>query len=80
MDERTVTFRLPQSYAGQMLDGLRCREEAYQKTAAYMQTGYVDDPAFVCEEVSDATEARNLAQYYRDIISCVEQQLADQRA
>jgi len=79
MTEDTVTLRLPRDFAGQMLDGLRCREDAYQQTAEYMEGGYISDETFVCEDVTDAAEARHLAQYYRDIISCIEQQLGEQR-
>jgi len=35
MKEHIVTLHLSIDHAGQMLDGIRCREEAYRRTAKY---------------------------------------------
>ncbi len=54
------------------------RAEAWEKTAIYLESGYSSDDSLICEECSDATEARNLARHYRAIISKVEKQVREQ--
>jgi len=75
MSNDTVTLTLSRNYAGQIIDGLQCREDAYRKTAEYLETGIVQDLSFVCEEVSDADEARSLADLYAEIIHEINQQM-----
>ena len=79
MKEHVTTLHLSFDHAGQMLDGIRCREEAYRQTAEYLNSGKLADPYFVCEEVKDAEEARNLAATYQEIIESLEQQLRVQK-
>lgn len=75
MQDTLVTLTLPQNYVGQILDGIRCREEAYRHTAEYLENGAVEDVSFVCEEVTDAEEARDLAEFYQEIIACITNQV-----
>ncbi|WFB36632.1 hypothetical protein P3T73_02505 [Kiritimatiellota bacterium B12222] len=57
---------------GQLLDGLRCRVEQYEKTAKFYQTGKAESEIL---EVSDAEEAEAIANDYREIIKKIEGQL-----
>lgn len=63
---------------GQLLDGLRLRAEAWQKTAEYLVSGCVSDDSFICEECSDATEASAIAWHYTKIIAQIERQVEKQ--
>jgi hypothetical protein len=75
---KTLTIRLDSEDLGQLLDGLRCRAEAWHGTAEYMETGYSARDDFVVEECSDAEEARAIAAHYDRIISSIEAQVAAQ--
>ena len=59
---------------GQILEGLRIREESWRNTAIYLRDGYFPDDTFVCEECSDEQEAENIANFYQRIILNLEQQ------
>ena len=63
---------------GQILDGLRARQESWKKTAIFLQDDYFPDDAFVCEECSDADEAERIASHYERIICSIEQQIDQQ--
>lgn len=65
---------------GQILDGLRVREESWRNTATYLRDGYFPDDTFVCEECSDKHEAQNIANFYNRIILNLEQQRDKQDA
>lgn len=78
MHGETVTLTLSRNYAGQIIDGLQCREDAYRQTAEYLETGLVQNSDFIVEEVSDASEARSLADFYAQIIHTISQQMKDQ--
>ena len=75
MPDELVNLKLPRNHVGHILDGLRCREQAYRDTAEYLETGRPPAPDFAIEEVRDTEEARSLAEFYREIIESVEQQL-----
>ena len=81
---KTLTIRLDSEDLGQLLDGLRCRAEAWHGTAEYMETGYSARDDFVVEECSEAEdaltaeEARAIAAHYDRIISSIEEQVAVQ--
>lgn len=72
---KNVTLRLSEDDIGQILDGLRCRAEAWRKTASYLRTGDSGDELFVIEECSDADEASGLAFRYEAIIRTIAEQL-----
>ena len=74
-----LTIRLDSDDVGQLLDGLRCRTEAWHGTAEYMETGYCVRDDFMIEECRDAEEARAIAAHYDRIISSIEKQVAAQR-
>ena len=75
---KILTICLDSDDVGQLLDGLRCRAEAWHGTAEYMETGYSARDDFVVEECSDAEEARAIAAHYDRIISSIEAQVAAQ--
>lgn len=57
---------------GQVLDGLTCRAEQYERTAQYHETGFADGDIL---EVRDAREAKNIAAHYRELIGEIREQL-----
>ncbi len=63
---------------GQLLDGLRGRADSWQKTAEFLESGYVADDSFICEECSDANEATQIAEHYRSLVLSIEQQVDEQ--
>ena len=77
---KTYTIRLSSSDLGQLLDGLRCRSEAWHGTAEYLESGHTPREDFVIEECSDADEARAIAADYDQIIANIERQRKAQGA
>jgi hypothetical protein len=65
---------------GQVLEGLRAREESWRNTAIYLRDGYFPDDTFVCEECSDEHEAESIANFYKRIILSLERQRDKQDA
>ena len=63
---------------GQILDGLRSRQESWKNTAMFLRDGFFPDDAFVCEECSDPGEAERIASHYERIIRSIEQQIDQQ--
>jgi hypothetical protein len=72
---KEITLRLDSLDVGQILDGLRCRQESWTNTAIYLRDGYFGDDSFVCEECSDTEEAQKLADWYQRIIGGIERQV-----
>ena len=75
---KTFQLRLESNDLGQLLDGLRIRANAWRNTAEYLESGYVSDDSFVCEECSDSEEAKSIALHYEKIITQIEQQVQKQ--
>jgi hypothetical protein len=63
---------------GQILDGLRSRQESWKNTAIFLRDCFFPDDSFVCEECSDPDEAEKIADRYQRIISSIEQQVDTQ--
>ena len=63
---------------GQILDGLRFRQESWKNTAAYLRDGFFPDDAFVCQECDNADEAERIADYYQRIITSLLRQVDTQ--
>jgi len=63
---------------GQILDGLRVREESWRRTGDYFRSGNLDD-AFAIEECSGEHEANRIALFYARIIRNLERQRDEQR-
>lgn len=74
--DKEYVIRLSSLDLGQVIDGLEARATAWSRTADYLETDEAPD-GFVCEECSDAEEARGLAEHYRRILhSLIQQQTA----
>src|SRR5262245_48851986 len=64
-----------------ILDGLEVREEAWRKTAAFLQTEeFPEGEDFVVEECSSAHEAHAIANTYARIIETIRKQQTAQSA
>lgn len=77
---KTYTIRLESNDLGQLLDGLRCRSEAWHGTADFLDSGRTPREDFVIEECSDAVEATAIAADYDRIIAKIETQMKTQGA
>jgi len=76
MSDEFVTLKLPKSFVGQMLDGLRIRAESWEHTKIYLADGVIVDPDDpYIEECNDEIEARQIEAFYREIIKEIETQL-----
>ena len=75
---KTFYLRLDGFDLGQILDGLRCRQESWTNTAIYLRDEYFPDDSFVCEECSDTDEAQKIADHYQRIINAIERQVDEQ--
>ena len=58
---KTFHLRLDGFDLGQILDGLRCRQESWTNTAIYLRDEYFPNESFFCEECSDPDEAQKIA-------------------
>lgn len=70
-----LQIRIDSLDLGQILDGLRSRQESWKNTAVFLRDGFFPDDAFVCEECSDADEAERIADDYKRIIGSIERQI-----
>jgi len=77
---KTFRIALQPVDLGQLLDGLRNREESWRNTAIYLRDDFFPDDAFVCEECSDPDEAEKIANQYERIIRSIEEQIDQQGA
>jgi hypothetical protein len=75
---RLFTIRLESIDLSQLIDGLRCRSEAWHGTVEYMETGYNAREDFIIEECRDAEEARKIAAHYDRIVATIEAQVEAQ--
>jgi len=73
MSDSTI-LTLPRLAVGQILDALYERLKVWRYTDEYLQTGYVQEP-YCIEECSGPEEAREIADYYAEIIESIEKQL-----
>lgn len=69
----TYLLRLDGNDLGQIIDGLRVREESWRKTAEYFKSGHADD-SFVTEDCNGEHEANQMALFYSSIIKNLERQ------
>ena len=66
--ERPAAIQVSADDAGWAMDAMRCRADAYERTAEYLKEGDFDDAPFEIEEVNDEAEARSIAKSYREVI------------
>jgi hypothetical protein len=78
MSEKFVTLKLSELFVGQMLDGLRIRAESWERTKEYLADGVIDSDDPYVEECSDENEAEQIANFYKEIIKEIENQLKEQ--
>jgi len=70
-----VILKLPKAAVLQVLDGLQYRLEIWRYTEEYMETGYVHEP-YEVEECSSPEEAKQIGDFYEEIINDINTQLA----
>ncbi len=76
---KTYSIELNEIDLGQLLDGLECRAEAWEKTAEFLRTDEIPDRKFfLIEECSEPEEANAIAGHYRLIISKIRKQMEAQ--
>ncbi len=77
MEYPTYTIKLNSLDHGQLLDGIEQRALSYRNTEHYhaFRETLSDD---IVEEVTDAHEARQIAEHYERIIATVHAQMAQQ--
>jgi hypothetical protein len=75
---KNYLLRLSENDLGQVLDGLRVREESWRKTGNYFRSGGLDD-ALAIEECNGEHEANQIALLYARIIRNLERQRDEQR-
>jgi len=70
-----VTLTLETVGVFQVLDALNDRAEAWERTESALNGELDSEDFFVPEEYSDASEAAEIAQHFRDIYTNIEAQL-----
>ncbi len=76
---KTYLIHLAENDLGQILDGLKVREESWRKTADYFRSSFNPEDDFVIEPCNDEYEADRIAQFYSRIIRDLERQRDKQR-
>lgn len=76
---KVFQLRLEANDLGQLLDGLRCRAEAWRNTAVYLQAGEPLSEFYQPEECRDAEEAWSIAADYERIIADIVRQRDEQK-
>jgi hypothetical protein len=76
--EKEFTLILSSLDVGQLLDGLRLREEAWRGTANLLRDGYHPEEDFSAEECSKWEEAKAIADHYQKIIDEICRQITAQ--
>lgn len=76
---KTYTIRLNDHDWGQVLDGLRCRSDAWHNTARCLEPDNDSGDGILIEECRDAEEARAIANHYDQIIASIEKQMLAQK-
>ncbi len=70
------TITLSSIDIGHILDGLRCRAEAWKNTLDYLESETTTfEPDGLIEECNDAGEAQQIADHYNSIIETIEKQI-----
>ena len=73
MPDEIITLKLSPEDAGQIIDGLSVRHDAWRNTQKYLEGETVD---CVIEECSDVEEAHWIANNYDRIINLIKEQSA----
>ena len=75
---KTYLIRLEENDLGQLLEGLDVRAEAWERTADYLRSGYIDGD-YVVEECSKPEEADGIATHYRRLLRTIREQMEAQQ-
>lgn len=75
---KTYLIRLDDNDLGQILDGLKAREDSWRKTAEYFRSGDSSDDPFAIEECNGEHEADRIAEFYARIIRDLERHRDEQ--
>lgn len=70
-----TTLTLENADIFQILDALSDRARAWENTEAVLHGKFESEDLFIPEECSEPSEAAEIAQHFRDIISTIESQL-----
>ena len=73
---KTITITLEAPDVMQILDALGSRAQAWENTEAALNGDFESDEFFMPEECEDSSEAAEIAQHFRDIISTIENQIS----
>ncbi len=75
---KTYLIRLEENDLDQILDGLEMRADAWERTAAFLRSGYVHGDCVV-EECSKPEEADGIAAHYRSLLRTLREQMEAQQ-
>ncbi|MBA4124237.1 MAG: hypothetical protein H0X72_17480 [Acidobacteria bacterium] len=73
--QRKTTLILENADVLQILDALNDRAQAWENTEASLLGKFESEDIFIPEECDEPSEASEIAQHFRDIISTIEVQL-----
>jgi len=73
--KRKTTLILENADVLQILDALADRAQAWENTEASLLGKFESEDVFIPEECDEPSEAAEIAQHFRDIISTIEAQL-----
>jgi hypothetical protein len=76
--KRKTTLTLENADVLQILDALADRAQAWENTEASLLGKFESEDVFIPEECDEPSEAAEIAQHFRDIISTIEAQLNSQ--
>jgi len=76
---KTCLIRLEEDDLGQLLGGLKAREDCWRRTADYLRSGCSGEFSNASEECSDESEADRMAEWYAKLIRAIERQRDEQR-
>ncbi len=76
--KRKTTLTLENAVVLQILDALADRAQAWENTEASLLGKFESEDVFIPEECDEPSEAAEIAQHFRDIISTIEAQLNSQ--
>ena len=74
MNGTKLSITLDRTDLSRVLDELRMRTDAWQKTVEFVESGYIADDSFISEWCTDADEAKRVAEQYERIVKSIESQ------
>jgi hypothetical protein len=75
---KSYRIELDELDLGQLLEGLAVRAEAWERTAEYLRSGYIEGDCVV-EECSKPEEADEIATHYRRLLHTIRKQMEAQK-